>query len=457
LSAVRIFGTSLRLRLALWYSVAFFLLLGGSSLAVFFSVRGSWDRSVAREQEQDFSTVRAVLGMSPVGMGANGHLPGDVLFLVMENGRIVFHSAAMCSSGYCHEIYEPGVKRDGVWRSTEGLQVALKSAIMNVAGHDYAVTVGVDIGPMNTHLSSLTAILLATLGGGLVLSLLFGYVMAGRALAPLGRMAEKARRIGVENMSERLPVEKPDDELGRMASVFNQTLERLESSFRQLNEFTANVSHELRTPLTAIRSVGEVALHSDRDAPRYREAIGSMLEESDHLARLVENLLTLARAEAGRLPLTPEPIDPSSIVESAVELLGVLAEEKGQTIRTDLAAGLSCRVDVTTMKQVLINVLGNAMRFTPVGGCIRLATRASGDKAVVEVIDEAPRIPKADRERVFSRFNGTGAGGNRRGGTGLGLSISRWVVELNGGSIAFDDAPGRGNLCRITLPLIPKA
>ncbi len=445
----------LRLKLAAWYMASFLILLGVSALAIYLSVKGSWERSLLREQDQDFSTIQAMVYMSPQGAGPNGHLEGDVMFKVTENGRLVYHSAAICGTEFCTARSEPeDLREGGVWRSREGREYMVKRTPLNAAGHEYLATVVIDLSPMRTHLASLAAILLATLSGGLILAAAGGYVMAARALAPLGRMAEKAAGISAANLSERLPVENANDELGRMAAAFNRTLERLEGSFRQLNEFTANASHELRTPLAAIRNVGEVALSSDRDAPRYREAIGTMLEETNRLTRLVQSLLTLARAEAGRLALAPASADLAALARSVVELLGVLAEEKGQSIEMKLSPPLPCRCDVAMMKQVLINVLDNAIRFTPGGGIISVTAGVSGaNEAVVDIIDQAPHIPPEDREAVFTRYHGVAgtAGGN---GNGLGLAISKWIVELNGGVIRFDDAPA-GNRCRIMLPSIP--
>src|SRR5947208_10910981 len=160
-----------------------------------------------------------------------------------------------------------------------------------------------------------------------------GYVLARRALCPINRMAERARSINAERLNDRLPVDNPDDELGRLATVFNETLTRLESSFEQMRRFTADASHELRTPLTAIRSVGEVGLRGRRDEAAYREIIGSMLEEVDRLALLVDRLLTLSRADTGQTKLSIDIVDLSELAEEIAEQLGVLAEEKNQSIQ----------------------------------------------------------------------------------------------------------------------------
>jgi signal transduction histidine kinase len=453
------FRSSLRFRLSAWYMLTFVALLVVSFLAIYLSVKASWERSLKREEEQGFSTARAILELSPRGMGNYGFLSGELMFLAMENGSIVYHTAAVEYYGYlgvalidAESLNYVGYK---AWHTTDGRDFSLITRPMWTSGHGYVVTLGIETTPMKDNLALLTTILISTLAAGILLSAPGGYIMAGRALAPLGRMAEKARRISADNLSERLPVERADDELGLMAAAFNQALERLEESFDRMRSFTANVSHELRTPLTAIKSVGEVALRSGGDEARCRDAIGSMLEEADRLARLVEDLLTLSRAEARRLPQEARPGDLNEVVRSVAETLQVLAEEKRQSLRLELSQPLLCRFDESTMRQVLINVLDNAIRFTPAGGSILLASgRSDGGVAVVDCIDEAPVIPAEERESIFHRFHRRDASHTVPGGNGLGLAISKWAVELNGGTIAFDEAPGRGNRCRITLPLV---
>jgi signal transduction histidine kinase len=183
-----------------------------------------------------------------------------------------------------------------------------------------------------------------------------------------------------------------------------------------------------------------------------------MLEETDRLVRLVEDLLTLSRAEARRLPQEARPGDLNEVVRSVADTLQVLAEEKGQSLRLELSRSLPCRFDEATMRQVLINVLDNAIRFTPLDGSISLVSGPSdGGEAIVDCIDEAPVIPEEERENIFHRFHRRDAPHSAPGGNGLGLAISKWAVELNGGTISFGEAPGRGNRCRITLPLAQPA
>src|SRR5438876_4414665 len=170
-------------------------------------------------------------------------------------------------------------------------------------------------------------------------------------------MSERARSINAERLNDRLPVDNPDDELGRLATVFNDTLTRLENSFEQLRRFTADASHELRTPLTAIRSVGEVGLQSGGSVADYREVIGSMLEETNRLTRMVESLLTLSRADAGTVQLQLLPISVLAVVREAAGLLEVLAEEKRQKLTVEGEASLTVNGDRVFLRQAALNLI----------------------------------------------------------------------------------------------------
>ena len=277
-----------------------------------------------------------------------------------------------------------------------------------------------------------------------------GYTLARRALLPVERMTERARSITAERLSARLPVEHPDDEMGRLATVFNQTLGRLESSFDQMRRFTADVSHELRTPLTAIRSVGEVGLREHRDETAYRGIIGSMLEEVDRLASLVDRLLTLSRAEMGHAKLSRDAVDLSALADDVVSHLSVLAEEKRQTLSIDRQASPVVSADRLVLRQALINLVDNAIKFTPASGQVRIRITQTPQDAVVEVIDSGPGISIEARERIFDRFyRANDANGS---GTGLGLSLAKGAVEALGGHLTLAATGAGGTSFRISIP-----
>jgi heavy metal sensor kinase len=443
---------TIRVRLALWYAAALLLLLSCVSATVYVFVRARLERALAAQLDRDVDTVATVLAAAPNGKGPNGHLPGDVLFMVTEGGRVVYHSDGWCRAKPCQGLNEEPASEEGVWRSRKGTIYRVKAVPLSQGGREFRATVAEDANATQDMLGALLRILLLSVPGVIALCVAGGYFLAGRALSPVGAMAAKAREITAESLSQRLPVGNPDDELGRVAVIFNETLGRLETSFARLRAFTANVSHELRTPLTAMRSVGEVALRRDLDVSQARDVIGSMLEEVDRLTRMVECMLTLARAEGGGVALRSADVDLVALAESAIDLVHVLAEERDQTVALAVGAPVVVRGDTTTLLQAVVNLLDNAIRYTPVSGHIRLSVRSVLGDAVVEVEDDGPGVAPEDRALIFERFYcANGDAGRGRRGTGLGLAIARSAVEAHGGRLEYEPLASGGSRFRIVL------
>jgi signal transduction histidine kinase len=240
--------------------------------------------------------------------------------------------------------------------------------------------------------------------------------------------------------------------MGRLATVFNETLGRLESSFEQMRRFTADVSHELRTPLTAIRSVGEVGVREHRDEVAYRGIIGSMLEEADRLASLVDRLLTLSRAETGQAKLSLEVFDLHELAHEVAGHLDVLAEEKRQSISVERIGTPQAYADRVVVRQAVINLVDNAIKFSPVGGRIRIRVAEDADEATLDVMDSGGGIDAAARDRIFDRFYRVSNVPGEATGAGLGLSIAKGAVEANGGRLTLAASGADGSTFRIALP-----
>lgn len=333
------------------------------------------------------------------------------------------------------------------------VRALLRRAERTVRGTDYRVAVAQPIDAIWNTLERLLWLLTLGTRVAFLVALAGGYVLTGRALRPVGDVAGAAQSITADRLSERLPVENPNDEFGRLATAFNDTLDRLKDAFERLERFTADASNELRTPLTSLKSVGEVALQpgDDRLPALYREVIGSMLEEADRLHRLVADLITLTRTDTA----TPvqEPIDLQALTQSVVADLGVLADEKDQTIETELAPAL-VRGDPDMLCLVLVNLLDNAIKYTPEGG--RIAVRlhaASDDRVVVAVEDSGSGIPPEGQKQVFDRFYRVDEGRSRdAGGSGLGLAIPERAARLSGGHLELDSTPEEGSTFRLVLP-----
>ena len=287
---------------------------------------------------------------------------------------------------------------------TDTVPFRVLSGHATIAGRPVVLQVGASEGAMRQELRELLLVLLLGLPLSVVAAGLGGYWLARGALSPVNRMAERARAITAERLGERLPVDNPADELGRLALVFNGTLSRLESSFEQMRRFTSDVSHELRTPLTAIRSVGEIGLREPRDEAAYREIIGSMLEDSHRLSGLVERLLALSRADTGGVKLSPEAIDLGELAENVTTHLAVLAEEKQQSVTVDRVGAPWCIGDRLVLRQALINLVDNAIKYAPAGGRIRVRVADEADGATLEVSDTGPGILPERQHRIFDRF-----------------------------------------------------
>lgn len=282
-----------------------------------------------------------------------------------------------------------------------------------------------------------------------------GYRMSRRILAPVKNIASRAEQITSSRLHERIPVHGTGDELDHLAEVFNRTLTRLDESFRQLRQFTADASHELRTPLAAIRAIGEVGLDRDGTRQEYRELVGSMLEEVNRLTRLVDDLLMISRGDSGAILLSWSRVGVFDLALDTVALLEPLAEEKGQQLLVLGDQGASIEADPVLLRQALINVVHNAIKYSPQRAITTLRVeREQADSVVISVQDEGPGIAPEHAGRIFDRFYRIDSGRSREaGGSGLGLAIVQWVVQAHKGTIGVSAAPSGGSVFRITLPV----
>jgi len=339
-------------------------------------------------------------------------------------------------------------------RLADGTPVRLVSKRHRLEGRPTVIRVGFSEQPLWDRFWQVIIGLIVGLPLALGLAGLGGYLLARHALSPIERMARRAHEINAEHLSARLDVENPHDELGRLATAFNETLARLERSFEQLRRFTSDASHELRTPLTAIRSVGEVGLRRQGSAEHYREVIGSMLEEAGRLTHLVESLLAIARADSGQIRLAPVGLAVLPFVREVAAVLEVLAEEKGQHLAVEGDDAARVEADPGILRQILINLLDNAIKYSPRAGTISVRVLATpGRGAVIEVHDCGPGIPAEHRDRVFDRFYRVDEGRSRdAGGAGLGLAIAKWGAEAHGGHLELACPEEGGCVFRLSLP-----
>lgn len=441
---------SVRMRLTLWHSAVLTLIVCAFSAGIFFFVRVRLFDDLDAYLKRDLSTVEATYREGPTELFEAETRSGVKLFEVTEGQSPLYRTDLWAQAGLdlAGGSGHPALMS---WRSPKDD----KTYRVLVAPHStHRIAVAADESTIRRTLWTLGAILALGIPFAMALAVAGGWFLAGRVLAPVGAMADQARRISADSLAARLPVENPHDEFGRLATVFNETLARLEDSFERLRRFTADASHELRTPLTAMRSVGEVALHASVEPAVYRDVIGSMLEEVERLTALVESLLTLTRMDSQRLQLSREVVDLRTIAVSAAEHLRVLAEEKNQTLRVESDGPIEVNCDPALLRQGVVNLVDNAIKYTQAKGHIRVAvTRHASGEAVIEVEDDGPGIASAHQGRIFERFYRIDPARSRNdGGLGLGLAIARSTVEANGGRIEVESQIGRGTTFRVLLP-----
>jgi len=441
---------SVRARLTLWHAAVLALIVCAFSTTIFLLVRARLLEQLDARLDRDVATIERTYGEDPGEVSEADSRAGIQLFEVLEADRVLYRTEAWARKGL-HSALDgrPGTAVLS-WSSRDGEPLRVHS----VSFPTHRISVAADESELRRTVATLALVLALGIPCAIALAIGGGFLLAGRVLAPVGAMAERARRITAESLGERLPVEDAGDEFGRLATIFNQTLGRLQDSFERLHRFTADASHELRTPLTAMRSVGEVALHDSLDRAGYRDVIGSMLEEVQRLTGLVENLLTLTRAESGRLQPSRSVVDLGALAARAAEHLRVLAEEKEQKLEVERNGLVEAQCDPALLRQGVVNLLDNAIKYTPARGEIRVSVRTlpSGE-AAIEVKDSGPGIAEVHHRRIFDRFYRLdGARSRSSGGMGLGLAITRWTVEANGGRVEVESEEGRGSLFRVVLP-----
>jgi heavy metal sensor kinase len=292
-----------------------------------------------------------------------------------------------------------------------------------------------------------------------LIATLLGYWLSGRSLAPVNRIIRTAEEIGVENLSRRLDVPRPRDELRRLTETLNAMLGRIETSFRRITQFTADASHDLRTPVAVIRATAEIAMRKNRSGEEYREALSRILETSVETSGLLENLLVLARADAGAAGLEMHPLDLGSHVKKAQERGAILAATKSLSFTSQVPeSAVMVRADAIAIDRLLLILVDNAVKYTPSGGRCEIALSVSEREAHISVTDTGMGIEASELESIFERFHRADQTRSREtAGAGLGLAIARWISSVHGGSITAESSAGSGSVFHVRLPAIVAA
>jgi heavy metal sensor kinase len=385
--------------------------------------------------------------------------PGGALFEIAdENQNWIFRAPEFLQA----EAQLPAAGKGPATFFTTNLnhmqyRIALQK--FQTGGRTYEIHAAVPTEPFDRALDSFRDIERDTVPLLVIIAPLLGYWLSGRSLAPVTRIIETAERIGADSLSQRLEVPRARDELCRLTLALNAMLERIDNSFKRITQFTADASHDLRTPVSVIRTLAEITLRRPRSEQQYADALAKILRTSEETTSLLENLLTLARADAGATGMELRQIDLETHVRKARERALLLAANKSLDIglRT-LGRPVWVRADSIAIDRLLLILLDNAIKYTPEGGFCEIELLAEAEQAQIVVRDSGIGVAEHELELIFERsFRTDRARSRETGGAGLGLAIARWITEVHGGTIVAESQIGVGSEFRVRLPALQEA
>ena len=478
---------SLRARLTMWYSVVLGIVLVLLAVVTYLiyqrNITQRTDTNLAELANAFATTFAAELpdqgGENPVKEAAREsmleHRFRDTIFVVLDaGGKVLISSLELPNAGPAREHVTAEIFSTEEFRevaTSSDLRARDKKRIsggrdgfrlytrMLSAGHEsYKLVLLQSLHSQEEMLEDIRDTFWLLIPIALLLASAGGYFLARKSLAPVAAMATQARGMGAANMHARLAVVNQRDELGQLALSFNQLLDRLEDSFERQKRFIADASHELRTPVAILRGETEVTLsRADRSPEEYRETLGILRDESQRLAHIIEDLFTLTRADAGEYPISPSDLYLDELAADVLRRARSLAMAKNIALTSTITPELPLRADEALLRRMLLNLLDNAIKYTPKGGTIALDCRRRGDEYVVSVTDTGEGIPAELQQRVFERFFRADKARSRQegelGGAGLGLSIARWIAEAHHGRLELTRSDGSGSTFSVVLPV----
>lgn len=469
---------SLRYKLALYYLIILSVVLLVCGIAIYGYISRSLVNTIDESLNYQLQKLEQVAKLSTSDSGIEdpnqspdsaNDAEGEVIPIPLQLMQVINSRGEIQTETYAHPQDEvpvdlPSLRRlqyDTTHHETLIMPSGelLRVATRRTRGHDsedFYVRLGHSLAALQQARKRLLLVFGIAIPLALLLSSFGGLVLANQALSPVDRITKAAEQIAAGDLSERVTVHRKMDELGRLASTFNYMISRLQAAFERQKQFTSDASHELRTPLAVMRGELEIALRRERTPEEYQHTLSSNLEEISRLSRLVEDLLMLARADAGRAELRCEPVNLSALCQNTTEYISPLAEQREQTLTYQLPPQpVTIKADQQRMKQLLLNLLDNAIKYTDHGGTITLSLMTENQQAVLSITDTGRGIPAEDVPHVFERFFRRSAKTADRSasGSGLGLSIVKWIVDAHGGSIDVQSKVGEGTTFTVRLPL----
>lgn len=453
---------SLRYRLVAWYAVWLALVFAVTGALLYVGLRHYLEASLGTTEKKRADRIVLLLaahpGQSPADMAqaitATFAPEASARFVRVSRkaGGVMYQSGAPIDASFDSRQVSPPPAEVGVRRESQPNGVELVVATVIGPG-GLVVETGESLGPALSELHRLIALLaagfllvaLVALGGSLVL--------LRRALRPVVEITRSAEHITSRSLSERLPVPRSGDEFAHLSQALNGMIARLDESFQLNRRFLADASHELRTPLTILRSELEAMVQSREITPDARESAGNLLDEVVRLAGIVENLFALSRLDAGEARTGHERFDLAALVATTAEQMCLLAEDKGLRIACETSVPIWVEGGRARIKQVIVNLLDNAIKYTMPGGAITLSVMERGGSAVFVVEDTGIGIPPEALMRVFDRFYRIDNARSRMvGGAGIGLSIVKAICTAHEGRVEVESTVGRGSRFIVTLP-----
>ena len=451
----------IRVRLTAWYAALLAVILLGLSAFLVLQLRADLESAIDREVRDGSSQIaRGYVREGPRDFRdvSNTVLPhgSSAAQVIAPGGRVL----VSYGEPIARRLIVP--KEAIAWAlagSSQTLTVKLgadryRARVLPVQrrGRERVVVVAESMRHVDESVEQVLLLLLLGLPAAVAATAVVGWWLARKALRPVERMTSQAEGIGIDRLHERIEVPQAQDEIGHLAVTLNAMLDRLERGVDEKHRLITDASHDLRTPLAAMRAELDVSLMDDTLAPSAREVLESTREEVDRMSRIVNNLLTLARVDEGRLELLTTQVDLADAVETAVRSLRPLAAAKGLRLKVD-GEHYEVQADPQRLHQALTNFIENAIKFSAAGGEVRVSAWRQNGEAGVTVQDTGPGIPADAREQVFDRFYRADPARGREGsGSGLGLSICREVADAHGGRVWVESEEGKGSSFSLALP-----
>jgi heavy metal sensor kinase len=457
---------SFRLRLTAWYLLLFSLLFVAFSVflygALWNGIRERVDETLRSEAgtaagmyEDELSETNGDRQASAAEAVAGSRFTGTIVAVAAEGRVLAANTRAPEGDLAAMAARASAAGAEAVTAFPEygrhGARASARPA--GAAGHQVLILALAPLDSIAAELATVRRALFVALPLILGLAGLGGFLLATRSLAPLASMARQAHRIGGSSLHKRLEIGGAAEELQVLGASFNALLARLDQSFETMRRFVADASHELRTPLAVIRGEADVALTRERGAGEYRESLAVILDESRRLSHLVDDLLNLARADSGRVPLVVREFYFNDLLAECCRSIEPAAAAGGIELACTAPADVPFRGDEDLLRRLVLNLLDNAIRYTPRGGRVSAALEPSPERIQVMISDTGTGIAPADAARVFERFYRADQARSRKdGGFGLGLSIVKWIAEAHRGTVELLSRPGAGCVFTVTLP-----